>query len=195
MDLQGNQPRRDFIKNSLTGTIALAAGLSASGTLLQTLTANAETKRISTASALTEKDFRNGVMPRAQLSVMASQLAVDKATQANAKEFAGFELEEAIAVVKVLKSLNTPTQPISAEGSAFIEKLKSASGNEFDKLYMQAELTNHEFLRDLAKSYLDNSEGKTSAAEKEIQHLATLTLFAFHEHVALCKRIYGEVTA
>ena len=34
-------------------------------------------------------------MPRAQLSMMASQLAVDKATQKNAKEFAGFELMEA----------------------------------------------------------------------------------------------------
>jgi putative membrane protein len=41
---------------------------------------------------MNENEFRNGVMPRAQLSMMASQLAVDKATQKNAKEFAVLRL-------------------------------------------------------------------------------------------------------
>ena len=144
-------------------------------------------------ATVNEESFRTGIMPRAQLSIQASQLAVDKATQRNAKEFAGFELEEAIAVVKVLTDMGTPVAPVNEDGNAFIEKLKAASGNEFDRLYMEAELTNHEFLRDLAKSYLGNGVERTTAAEKEAQHLATLTLFAFNEHVALCKRIYGEV--
>jgi hypothetical protein len=56
-------------------------------------------------------------------------------------------------------------------------------------------LTNHEFLRDLAESYLENAGGETSPVEKETQHLATLALFAFKEHVALTKRIYGEVNS
>jgi predicted outer membrane protein len=147
------------------------------------------------ASAATEKEFRDGVMPRAQLSMMASQLAVDKATQTNAKEFAGFELMEATTVVNLLRDLGTVAPPMSEDGQTFIEKLGAASGSEFDKLYMNAELTNHEFLRDLAKSYLENSRGKSSQAEKETQHLATLALFAFNEHVALSKRIYGEINA
>jgi putative membrane protein len=133
-------------------------------------------------------DFRNGVMPRAQLSMVASQLAVNKATQKNAKEFAGFELMEATTVIAVLKDVGTPNAPLNEDGKAFIEKLESASGNEFDKLYMHAELTNHEFLSDLAESYLKSTDG-----DKETRHLATLALFAFNEHVALCKRIYGEV--
>jgi putative membrane protein len=141
---------------------------------------------------MNEKEFRDGVMPRAQLSMMASQLAVDKATQENAKEFAGFELMEAKTVIEVLKDVGTSASPLNEDGKAFIEKLKSAPGNEFDKLYMHAELTNHEFLRDLAQSYLETGE-KTSPSEKETKHLATLALFAFKEHVALCKRIYGEV--
>ena len=66
-------------------------------------------------------------------------------------------------------------------------------GNELTD-YNQAELTNHEFLRDLAESYLENARGKTSPAEEETQHLATLALFAFKEHVALSKRIYAEVS-
>jgi hypothetical protein len=196
MNLQ-NQPRRDFIKKSLTGTVAIAAGLSATGTLLQTLSANAKTKaRPSIAKAdLDEAGFRSQVMPRAQLSMAASKLAVEKASQKNAKEFAGFELDEATRVVKVFSAMGTAVPVMNDEGKTFIEKLKGASGNQFDRLYMQAELSNHEFLRDLAKNYLDNASGKTSAAELETYHIATLVLFAFNEHVALCKRIYGEVSA
>ncbi|WP_431217590.1 hypothetical protein ACQ86N_25265 [Puia sp. P3] len=72
--------------------------------------------------------------------------------------------------------------------------MRAASGNEFDQLYMHAQLTNHEFLRDLAKTYLKDARGKTSPEERETQHLATIALFAFNEHVALSKRIYGEVS-
>ena len=143
---------------------------------------------------MNEAKFREGVMPRAQLSILASQMAVDKTTQKNAKEFAGFELEEAIAVVNVLKDAGTPTQELSADGKALLEKLNTATGNEFDRLYMLAQLTNHEFLRDLAKEYLSTAADKSSAAETETRHLATIALFAFNEHVALSKRIYGEVT-
>lgn len=139
---------------------------------------------------MNENDFRNGVMPRAQLSMAASQLAVDKATQENTREFAGFELMEATTVVDVLTDLGTPPNPLDQDGKAFIEQLKSASGNEFDKLYMHAELTNHEFLRDLAENYLKDAKG-----DKGTRHLATLALFAFKEHVALCKRIYREVSS
>lgn len=152
-----------------------------------------QTEDVAVTTVLTEEGFRNGVMPRAQLSILASQLAVDKATQKNAKEFAGFELEEAIAVVKVLTDAGTTVTTPGKNDMAFIEQLKSASGSEFDKLYMYAELTNHEFLRDLAKSYLEGAKGRTSPAEKETQRLATIALYAFNEHVALCKRIYGEV--
>ena len=142
---------------------------------------------------LTEKEFRDGIMPRAQLSVLASRLAIDKATQKNAKEFAGFELLEAETVVKLLADMDTAVVALNEENKGFIEKLKAASGNEFDRLYMEAELSNHEFLRDLAKNYLEGANGKNS--EKETQHIAMLALYAFTEHVALCKRIYGEVIA
>jgi hypothetical protein len=46
----------------------------------------------------------------------------------------------------------------------------------------------------LARDYLDSSDGQ-SAADKEIRHLATVALSAFKEHVAMSKRIYGELTA
>lgn len=156
---------------------------------------NTQQTNAQAASSQYEKDFCNSIMPRAQLSAMASKLAVDKASQKNAKEFAGFELLEAETVVKLLQDLGTEAAPVKADAMAFIAKLKAATGNEFDRLYMEAELSNHEYLRDLATNYLAAARSRNDPAEKETRHIAMLAEYAFIEHVGLCKRIYGEVSA
>ncbi len=105
--------------------------------------------------AETAEQFCLGLIGPATLSVAASRLAVDKADDAATKQFANFELREALAVVAILKDLQTPTPPLSAGGQALLEKLQSGSrSTHFDKTYITAELANHEFLRDLAESYL-----------------------------------------
>lgn len=138
--------------------------------------------------AVTEADFRKGVIGPAMLSLATSQIAVDKATNPAALEFANFELREAIGVTTVLKEMKTPIPPMSAPAKAILAKIKSTpKGAEFDKVYMTAQLANHEFLRDLANSYLANSKGHTSMAEMHGRHLAILTLGTFKEHVVHCK--------
>lgn len=142
-----------------------------------------------------EKEFRMGVIGPAELSLATSKIATEKASQKNAKEFAGFELTEAIAVTTVLKDLGTPIPTMDAKAKATLEKIQSLSpGNEFDKTYIQAQLENHEFLRDLAQDYISNSKGST-AAESQGRHLATLALATFKEHVAITQRILGELSA
>ena len=188
-------PRRVFFKKSVTGTLALSAGMPLLTSLLQSFTAEAGTTPLGDSPmAATEKEFRMGVIGPAELSLVTSQIAVSKATQKNAKEFAGFELEEAKAVTTVLKDLGTPVPPMNAKAQATLNKIKAAAkGAAFDKAYIQAQLENHEFLRDLAQNYLKNSAGKTGAAESQGRHLATLSLAVFKEHVAITKRILSEL--
>ena len=198
MNYEQKTPRRDFFKKSITNTIALSAGLSVTASLLQSFTTGAEALPVSdtmqTPHAANEKEFRMGVIGPAELSLITSQIAVQKATQKNAKEFAGFELTEAIAVTTVLKDLNTPVPPMTPKAQATLAKIKAAkSGAEFDKIYIQAQLENHEFLRDLAENYLTNAKGKPGAAESQTRHLATLALATFKEHVAITKRISQEL--
>jgi putative membrane protein len=184
--------RRDFVKKSL----ALSAGLTLGGSLLQTLTAEAATVEFNgNPMAANEKEFRMGVIGPAELSLATSQIAVNKATNKNAKEFAGFELGEAIAVTGVLKDLGTPVPAMDAKAKATLEKIKSTpAGPEFDKAYIKAQLENHEFLRDLAQNYV--SKGKLAgAAENQGRHLATLSLAVFKEHVAITSRILKELGA
>ena len=187
------QPRRNFIKKTFLGTFAVGTGISILTPSMQSF-ATFEDDGEDNANAKNEKEFRMGVIGPAELSLATSKIATAKASQKNAKEFAGFELTEAIAVTSVLKDLGTPVPPMDAKAKATLEKIKNTpSGKEFDKIYIKAQLENHEFLRDLAQDYLSNSKDKTTAAESQGRHLATLALATFKEHVAITQRILTEL--
>ena len=144
---------------------------------------------------MTEKDFRLGVIGPATLSRLVSQIAVGKAVNADVKEFAGFELREAIAVTTVLRELKTPTPPMDAKAKATLEKIQTAAaGRDFDLAYITAQHENHVFLRDLATMYLKNTApNEPTFPEQQGRHLATLALNQFTEHVELTARIMKEV--
>lgn len=146
-------------------------------------------------TATTEEEFRLGVIPRAEISLATSRIAKEKATQANTKEFAGFEFEEAVAVLTVLKNLETPTPEIEPEQQTTLNQIETAQpGAEFDRAYIAAQLKNHEELYELADNYLNNSDAATSdPAEQQGRNLATLSRAVFKEHVLICKRISGEL--
>ncbi len=192
--------RREFLKTSVKGAAVLGVGLS-SLSLLTTAQAAADKADVSMPGdkkpVTNEELLRLAIIGPAELSLVTSQLAVEKATNKNTKEFAGFELTEAIAVTTVLKELGTPVPTPDAKAKATLEKLKSAEkGAAFDEAYITAQLENHEFLRDTAEDYLKRTEGsKENKAEQQTQHLATLALATFKEHVAITKRISGELKA
>ncbi len=192
--------RREFLKTSVKGAAVLGVGLS-SLSLLTTAQAAADKADVSMPGdkkpVTNEELLRLAIIGPAELSLVTSQLAVEKATNKNTKEFAGFELTEAIAVTTVLKELGTPVPTPDAKAKATLEKLKSAEkGAAFDEAYITAQLENHEFLRDTAADYLERTQGsKENKAEQQTQHLATLALATFKEHVAITKRISGELKA
>lgn len=189
--------RRDFLKKSVTGAVALGAGTTLISTLLDPASAEAAVStnfNPDVPVANNEKEFRMGVIGPAELSLVTSKIAMTKATDRFAKEFAGFEETEAIAVTGVLKDLGTPVPAMSAKATATLAKIKSTpKGLEFDKAFIQAQLENHEFLRDLAQSYLTNAKGKPGAAENQTRHLATLALAVFKEHVAITTDILKKL--
>ncbi|MDO7849944.1 DUF4142 domain-containing protein [Hymenobacter sp. M29] len=200
MPFPEENPRRSFVKQSVSAALTLGVGVPVVAALLNSFPAEAAEGNAPLLSgapvAATEKEFRQGVIGPAELSLATSQIASTKATQKNAKEFAGFELTEAIAVTTVLKDLGTPVPAPDAKAQATLAKIKNTpAGAAFDKAYIQAQLENHEFLRDLAQNYLKNSAGKTTPAESQGRHLATLALATFKEHVAITKRILGELGA
>ena len=151
---------------------------------------------INPSSLKTANQFYSAVIPRAEMSLSTSTLGVEKATNRNAHEFAGFELGEAITVNMVLKDALTsvPAMDKAAE-MALVEKMKAAKGAAFDQAYIAFQLENHEALRDLADAYLANSAGASDPGERQGRHLGSLMLAVFKEHVAICQRISGELKA
>ena len=198
---RGSLSRRNLLASAATvglgaATLGLSGLAQASTTPHQPEADTGHDYPMPAPHARTERDFRMGVVGPATLSLLTSQIAVDKASDAGVLEFANFELREAIGVTAVLKDLDTPTPPMDATSRAILQKIKSLpKGEEFDKTYIKAQLANHEFLRDLATVYLENSEGHASMAEKHGRHLATITLGAFKEHVVHCKNLRKSLGA
>jgi len=145
----------------------------------------------------TSQQFTMGVIGPAMLSLATSQIAVDRTRKADAREFAGFELTEAIAVTTVLKQLGTPVPPMDAKAQATLDKIRSAApGAAFDRAYIDAQYENHVFLRDLATAYLGNSQpNPNDMMEMHGRHLATLALATFKEHTMITQRIARELRA
>ncbi len=143
------------------------------------------------------KEFGMAVISRAELSLATSKIAVERASKADAKEFAGFELTEAIAVTTVLKDLGTPVPTMNAKAKATLEKIENApTGPEFDKAYIVAQHENHVELRDLTQAYLAHpAPAKSDMAESQGRHLGTLSLAVFKEHVTITQRISEELQA
>ena len=192
--------RREFLKTTAKGTLAIGIGLAAIETFLGSPAFAADAMDVSKPGMLkavpTEELFRLGVIGPAELSLASSKLAVGKATQANAKEFAGFELTEAIAVTTVLQQLGTPVPAPDDKAKETMKMLSDAAqGPDFDKVYITAQLENHEFLRDHTEAFLKDGARRGDAASKHAMHLAELALATFKEHVAICTRIKGELGA
>ncbi len=145
----------------------------------------------------TAGQFAAMVIGRADLSRKASKVAVDKLVNVEAKEFAGYELLEAETVVAVLRDLGTPLPAMDAEAKAALAQITNApAGAAFDTAYMTAEYENHEFLRDLAAAYLQNSDAATSdPGEQHGRQLASVAFFAFTEHTGITRRILGALAA
>ena len=192
--------RREFLKTTAKGTLAIGMGLAAIETFVGTPAFADDAMDVSKPgmpkAVPTEELFRLGVIGPAELSLASSKLAVDKATQANTKEFAGFELTEAIAVTTVLQQLGTPVPDPDDKAKETMKMLNDAAkGPAFDMAYITAQLENHEFLRDHAEAFLKDGARKGDAASEHAKHLAELALATFKEHVAICTRIKGELGA
>jgi len=179
-------------RSILTG-LALAA---AAPIALAATQASAAMSPVNLADVKLAADFYNAVIPHAELSLATSQIASSKATQKDALEFAGFELGEAITVNMVLKDLGAMPYKLDADEMAIVEKMQTAEkGKGFDEAYIALQLKNHEELRDLADAFLHNTAGGTDPDLKQGRHLAALMLAVFKEHVAITKRILGELKA
>ena len=116
-----------------------------------------------------EKKHADDTKKIGSLSLAASRVAVEKASDPMVKEFAKWEVAEQETIADILKSMETdgkaegalkpPTNAeveaiLDADGKSSLEKLKPTSGKDFDKSYVAAQLDGHKMLLTIQEDYL-----------------------------------------
>jgi predicted outer membrane protein len=145
----------------------------------------------------TVQQYATQAIGRAELSRLACEAAMEKATRPDVRELAGYELMEAKAIISVLRELGAPAPQMAQDAKGVLDMVTAASrGNAFDRAYIAAQCENHAYLRDLTAAYLENSDARTSdAKERQGRQLATLALCTFTEHAACANRISRDIRA
>jgi len=145
----------------------------------------------------TVQQYAAQAIGRAELSRMASEAAMDKATRPDVRELAGYELMEAKAIISVLRDLGAPAPQLGPDAKGVLDMVTSASrGTAFDRAYIAAQCENHAHLRDLTAAYLENSDPRTpDPRERQGRQLATLALCTFTAHAATANRISRDIRA
>jgi len=139
--------------------------------------AKQEAKKEAKKSGLAKDDARMmREMAQSDLAeVQAGKVAAQKASSGEVKKFAqhmvddhGKQLAEARDLAKK-KNMQLPAQPMKKHQSA-MKKLEQAAGQEFDKVFMQQMVKDHEDALKLAQNAAKNAKDKDlkAAAEKAV---------------------------
>jgi len=170
--------RRNFLTKSLKGAIFVGAGASLAGSLLDPVSAFAQTG---------SKELQAKVAMLGTASLQTSQLALTKASHPQVKMFAKFEAAEQEVMGKILKDMGTTVPAPSADGKALLTKLQTLSGAAFDKAFMEGQVETHE------KLYQAVSALKASGNDMHVKHVTSLALTTITEHTERGKTLLSQL--
>ena len=156
----------------LTGLAAAAA----TPVLAQTTTQPAPTSSGTTQSGSMPSGHMNMAMGEAEMKHMrdtmmagmvaleTSRIALEKARNAEVKQYAKFEKDEQEGIADVLKSMMDPAStastmpmPMKLEGedAAMVQKMQGMqAGAEFDRMYVQGQIEGHQKLLRIQEEYI-----------------------------------------
>jgi putative membrane protein len=149
----------------------------------------------STVSSKTPEGDNEFMMKAAQggmAEVELGKLASEKATNAEAKKFGQMMVEDhsnANTELKALaakKSVTLPTD-VGSEHKATMDKLKTLSGAEFDKAYVEAMVKDHE------KDVSEFEKQSTDAKDADVKAFAAKTLPTLKKHLEKIKEIQSKM--
>jgi putative membrane protein len=171
--------RRSFLTKSLKSAVIIGAGASFAGSLLDPVTALAQTG---------SKELQAKVAMLGTASLQTSQLALTKASHPQVKMFAKFEAAEQETMGKILKDMGTLVPAPSAEGKALLAKLQALSGSAFDKAFMQGQVETHQKLHQAVSAL--NASGN----DLHVKHVTSLALTTITEHTERGKLLLSQLS-
>jgi len=105
-------------------------------------------------------------------SLMTARLGIEKATRPEIKRFANFEVreQEGVAAAMKLAGHDFPEPQPAGEKLQVMNRLRSADGAEFDRLFLQVQEQGHQELLNLTTAI---GEGQAPAPDKIVALLST----------------------
>ena len=151
------------------------------------------------AAAVSDAQIAAIVVAANQVDIDAGQLATTKATNARVKAFARQMVTDHTGVNKAATALvtklgvtpeeNETSRSLTAGGEQTRSSLKGKSGADFDRSYIDNEVTYHQTVLDA----LDNTL-IPNAQNAELKNMLVTTRPAFEAHLKMAKDVQGALT-
>jgi putative membrane protein len=110
-----------------------------------------------------------------------SLLAAERSRNPRIAQFAQFEIAEQTTMAQVVTDENNPKPvAIDPEHAAILRRLQGASDKDFDKAYLQEQLTMHAELLSAQQSFLNNDP-----SDADLKHIAMLARTVIQMHVTM----------
>ena len=152
-----------------------------------------------TAPAVSDAQIAAIVVAANQVDIDAGQLAASKATNARVKEFARQMVTDHTGVNKAATALVTKlgvtpepsetSRSLTTSGEQTRGSLQAKSGAEFDRAYIDNEVTYHQTVLDaLDKTLIPNAQNA------ELKNMLVTTRPAFEAHLKMAKDVQASLT-
>ncbi|MDB5412635.1 MAG: hypothetical protein JWR10_970 [Rubritepida sp.] len=135
-----------------------------------------------------DAELRQRILAASTFAVMTSRLAATRATAATVKVFAGFEIAEQGAIMQAMQiaGLPVPAQvQIDAEHAQMQSQLEALNGAEFDRMYLQGQLTGH-------RELLALHQRSASSGTREEKVISTIAIAGIEQHIAMLQGMQGR---
>ena len=151
------------------------------------------------APAVSDAQIAAIVVAANQVDIDAGQLAASKATNARVKEFARQMVTDHTGVNKAATALvtklgvtpepNETSRSLTTSGEQTRGSLQAKSGAEFDRAYIDNEVTYHQTVLDaLDKTLIPNAQNA------ELKNMLVTTRPAFEAHLKMAKDVQASLT-
>lgn len=140
-------------------------------------------------------EYKRLTLMAGTLAKRTSELALHKATHPKVKQFAGFEIAEQTAMAQVLTNQpSPPPAPLGDKHAAVLKGLQDASGAEFDRAYVKAQIEGHAELLTIQDAFtLGKGQDTASLLATDTAHIATLAKAMIQMHLTLLKDLNDAV--
>ncbi|HYC04877.1 MAG TPA: DUF4142 domain-containing protein [Azospirillaceae bacterium] len=179
----------------LAGALALPLFLSGAALAQSTDSSTTSGSTSSTASTMSGKTDAKSMKAMAaansMVSLESSQLALQKASNPMVKQFAQLEAEEQKNMMAAMKAMGDDAMPksIPDDKKQAMSKMQSASGAEFDRMYVTAQIQAHQELLQMQQAMLEKDDDSREAV------MPLLAVPAIKTHIAMLQMIQQDIGA